>query len=764
MSVTTNASRKQCQQQESLESLESACIATPNAEGGRRPRDSIAVSRSMPSTWPSRRAGAAKVLGRSIVAPHAAKRRRREVGRVRRGFAIQRPRLRPCSRVTLLDTRFERLLVVRGTDVRAEERAAVRPPFFVKAALASWLDELRISTCGTLFGMPPKPSTDRQPMRHSALFACVCMSLGLAACRRPHPHGVRRGPLADPCAQGRVDVRRARAEAKQGYLERALVLLDQAEELCRGLGQENARLRADWLIDGQMQTLAQRWVNEVQARTDRDSDEVAQSARALAGMFDARPGAEWMKAGDAAMARSDVVLARTIYTRAIYAFERDGEELAFESHFDNSPLLPRLRKVWAFSPQAEFFVDGKSCDPSIYPSRLTLWGLEQDGPHTLELKDANGCSEISEVAVSRKGIVLFRQVDIWEWNPFTGSLRVLGYAPNGAMLGPAKPGETPLGFSSDGGLVVWDTVLHHFGTSDLVSIPKEAMALALSPDGRALTVASSTHVAEYSVPESLVGPDGSVPRLEPQSVFPIADPLVPIVEASPPPATDDVALSHDAKWLLTSDGSVMRLHSIDRVEGVHAVDSKVLRHPVVSPHQGHALRGRLQFSGSDRWVLVQDLNGDRVLPIGDLGARSCIEGLRETMGFVSLAGREWVVTGWGSTWRLGGLPLKARYCGEPVPTLDITRLDKASHGRDALEIIAKLPCRNTLSCPPSGFRTLLEIRWIKNRRRREGWLSSHYGCHAGDKPLPWFVCALRFESEDIFGAISASATAEAIQP
>lgn len=603
------------------------------------------------------------------------------------------------------------------------------------------------------------------PHRRSlpTLAVFFCFALAVAACRHGPSRRLRSTASAtDPCRLARTEVAQARRAASEGFLERGLVLLDHAEQRCSTLRLGDAELRSGWIVRGQMKGIAERWVEQLRARTDRTPEEVSQSKRALEATDAAEPrsGNFWLEAGNAAAASKDLVLARVLFTRALDSFDREGQTPTFRRLLNNGPSGPERLTFSAFSPTDGFFLEGDLYGYSSGADRLTMWGFESRHPYILDLPHN---ATLQDAAVSPRGVVLFRAFGMSEWNPFTNNIRYLGDI-HGDAGTPAG-----LGFSSDARLMVWGTVLHRIGDGTLsLRSWGQPLAIALSSDGALLTIATETHVSHYTVPRvlPLEGKDGE--RLEPLWEYPIGDTPVS-ADLAWAPGDRDVALSHDGKWLLTRDDRRITLHTIDSVAGIKAVSTTTLPKLSQQSDQRWGRPGQLQLSPSDQWVLIQN-NGayQRVVPIGKLGADSCVEadprGPGLALGFLTLAGREWLVMRWDHIWRLKGIPTHASRCGEPHPTLEVARLDRASHGRDALELVAEIPCEHELVCPPSGTRTQLQILWIKNRRQREEWMSTRYGCLVGEKPLPWPVCALRFESEDLLGSLSALATAEAVQP
>lgn len=559
-------------------------------------------------------------------------------------------------------------------------------------------------------------------------------------------------------------MRRAFALGRDGFLERALILTDQAEARCPQLRVGNAKLRADWIIDGQMTIAARRWAGEI-AHADRSVEEREQSARALGAMTSAESPDDLLKAGDDARANGDVRLARRFYTRAISALERDGSELVFERRAHDVPLWPEKRWVWAFSPKNGFFVEGRE-GPYHSAETLTLWSLQRAGAWMYHLADLGG---IESAAVSSKGTVLLRTrtANLLEWDPFANETRNLGFPPRGVWMSAARSHEIPAAFSTDGSFVALDTFLHRFGADHVLLARKDAVAFSISPDDTRLTVASATELAGFAAPTNTASSKSATdawdpPSLEPLWRFPIDPPLA--IDAK---EQRDVAISHDGKWLVTRDARGLTLYAIDETKGLTMVKTAKPIVPIAAAPGGPSAGGGVQFSESDRWLLVKKYREDRVFPFAAFESASCIRGLEDSLGFTTIAGREWVVTGTAPPagtpfpnprWRLTGLPLDPARCDEPTPVLEISHLDdELEHGREALELIARMPCDGSIVCPASGARTQVEVRWPKRWTDREQWMSERYGCRVGDRALPWSICALRFETEDVIWQLTATA-------
>ena len=556
------------------------------------------------------------------------------------------------------------------------------------------------------------------------------------------------------------EMRRARALGKEAFLERALILMEQAEARCPQLRAGNAKQRAAWIIEGHMIGAARRWVADV-ARTNASVEEQRQSNDALSATESAGSALDLLKTGDDARAAGDHRLARRFYTRAMSAFDRDGVEVRLERPAHDEPLWPENRWPWAFSSKGGFFLDGREA-PNHFVGSATLWSLERSQTWTYRLGN-----DLESAAVSPKGIVLFRTMDgnLDEWNPVLDKAMPLGLPPRGIRMRWARPGELPTAFSTDGSLMAMDTFLHRVGKQVLVA-RKDAVAFAITANGSRVVGASMTDVAGYAVPPSFPSMWAMEPSsLEPRWRFSIEPPL-----ALDQKERRDIAISHDAKWLVTRDARGLTLYAIDETTGLTAVRLAKPLDDLAPLGAGPPAAGGVQFSESDRWVLVKDHAEDRVFPFGGFESASCVRGLRDALGFTTIAQREWVVTATPSLaaapstnprWHLSGLPLDSSRCDGPMPTLEISHLDdELAHGHDALEIIAQLPCQGRITCPASGSRTQIEVRWTKDRVDRETWMSERYQCRVGGRALPWSMCALRFETTNVVEMLTPSNSSE----
>ena len=592
--------------------------------------------------------------------------------------------------------------------------------------------------------------------------------LGASGCRCRHSHGSDR--RVDPCGPTGHLMVAARAAAKSGFLERALVLYEQHEDRCPGvLRGAQTSLRSDWLVQGGLRRYAVRWVNSLRSDASADPREASDAQRAAAMPLDDRTSTALVAEGAAAAANRDIVAARRLYTRAIDAFERQGNEPIFDREFDRAPSDADARVLWSFAATSGYFVEGKLPEPREADALaggewITAWGLARDGYATLQLRRPPapaGRPLVVDVAATPTGIVLFRDTRIEAWNPLTGERWFVAFPRLESSPDSYRPSISLVSVSADGRLVAWDGTFHRTDTRSARSFPADALAMTITPDRRTLTIASTTNVSAFAVPDAVIG-DSAVGLPDPPVMARRwSTPIAALPGESTTHARVEVGMTHAGNTVLTRDDDGLTVYSVTE-EGRIAV---VRRLPGFLGAMHHAINPRprqIQFSGDDRWVLFKDGVDSRVLPFPSLAepVHPCTDA-RWAAGFLRLAGREWIVTGYASTWRLTALPTSEQSCGQAVPVIELTRLEEESHGVDALELFAKLPCEDKVMCPPSGVRTLLEIRWINDREKKATWMSAHYGCHAGATKLPWSVCALRFETEDLIGYVEATSIAEA---
>jgi hypothetical protein len=502
----------------------------------------------------------------------------------------------------------------------------------------------------------------------------------------------------------------ARESAAAGYLERAVHRLELAERTCPSLRDEHAALLSDWLIEGRMLYAARRWVTQAHAGA-----EAAEASRAERGAAaDPRTPDAWMADGHAAELRGDLRVARVFYTRALDAFDRGALQVSLERV--RVPAEGQMTR--AFSSRSGWFFDETRLDAGR--SRLTAWSLRSTHPYTLEV---DGWPQ--DAGISPRGVVLYKDgVELKRWLPALGSLRGLGVAVGSFET--AAPGG-PSDASRDGRIAVWHSNV--FAQNRGIAVANvELQAVSISPDGARLTTATSAEVAWFDVDFHDYGQNHLAPRLR-----------LPI----PGAASRDVALANEGSLVVTRDDAGVHLHRV-MDHGIELERSfpglGTFGEP---PSQPWGRPGALIVSRSNRWLLLRGHGAyGRMYSLSDLGSGACwgpADFEFERAGFMEFEGREWLVSApVGSRWRLVATPERDADCGRPTEALEFTRLQY--EGQSVLEAVRVAPCAESITCPPSGVRATVSLRWTSSNRA-ERWATSQLQCGMELSPT---ACALRF--------------------